>query len=129
MLKEETRFQILTKNLPFKFLIVIGILVWVFRSAPDKITFTEPDWSCNYLNNTWECKVTFHLTNNSHKPLSGQVSLHSGISMKKNEKDSSEAMNETKTIGFDLNEYETKNISQTVYLQREPTFMKITLLE
>ena len=109
-------------------IVVLPIISFgIFKSLHQEVTFTTPDWNCTYSKKQWECQVKFELTNQTHKNQKGKLSIR-GMAMKKADRRFSN-LSERKTIDFDLNDYETKEIVEIVYSKRKPNFMNITIIE
>ncbi len=97
-------------------------------SKKDEISYTKPNWTCEFRKKLWECGVTFKLTNNTHIEQTGTLAIR-GYFLKGGSKGgSSVGIGESKKVEFNLSGYQEKGIHETIYIETQPTFVNITFL-
>ena len=114
--------------------IVISILLLIVLFSlsthlfdKEKITNSEPNWTCEYKNINWECYVSFKIKNNSHVEQSGSLAIR-GMVLEGSSKSGSVQIGEQQKVEFRLSGYQEKDISETIRVKKKPTFVNITIL-
>ncbi len=110
------------------FAIIIGYSINNFEKSNKEILFSDPVWECDYQNKKWVCLVDFNIRNQTHKDIFGKLSIR-GLALRKADRKTTDIMSDDMVIDFELTNYEEKEINETIYSNRRPTKIIITILD
>jgi YbbR domain-containing protein len=107
--------------------IVFAIMIFLRKNNDIGITTSTPNWECAYENTVWKCDVTFSVQNNTHKQVTGIITVR-GVNLKKSNRTMLNALSEPAQVPYDLAEYEKKDFYTLIYAKMNPKRVNLTVV-
>jgi len=114
------------KNYTAIFIIIITIAVVVYYNRDKDITYSDLQWNCDYVEDTWICKVTFEIENHTHEQQERKLSIR-GVRIPFDRKLSSLKICGEKIIEVTLHPKETKMIIQELSTKKKPNEIQLNM--
>lgn len=107
-------------------IILIILISAYYFSRDEEIVYSEPQWNCSYLNNKWNCTVSFEVINKTHTQQVRKVSIR-GVKVPKDGKFSSLKIYGEKIFDIDMNPKERLEVIENLLVDRKPNKINVNI--
>jgi hypothetical protein len=105
--------------------IVVLTLIYVLNRDND-VVYSSPKWSCEYLNDHWDCSVTLEVENKTRTHQDRKISIR-GVKMPVNPKYSSFKICGEKILNLEMAPHEIMYINEIIEMNYKPTNININV--